>query len=189
MTQAWQVLLRRVLLERAPWISVWVDRVRLPNGTVIEDYFGLDLPSWVAVFAVTGNERDAQVPMVWQYRHGIGQHTLELPAGYIDNGESPLEAARRELREEVGCTAESFEVLGSYAMLPERSPMMVHVILARRTRRVGAPQPEATEELAVRWLTLAEVRDAWRKGQIIGAAQNAAIARALDVLGRCEDQV
>ena len=178
--QAWQVLLKKTLLERAPWISVWVERVQLPNGVVIDDYFRLELRSWVAVFAVT---EDGRVPLVWQYRHGVGQYLLELPAGYLEDGEAAETCARRELREEVGCAAASFEPLGSFTMLPERSGMTMHVVLARGAQQVGGQQLEATEEITVRWLTLAELRQAWRDGRVSAASHATAIAHALDVLG------
>ena len=84
---AWQVLERRPLLDRLPWIAVWLERVRLPNGVVIDDYFRVSLRSWVAIFAVT---QDGRVPLVRQYRHGVGVPLLELPAGYVDEGEAPL---------------------------------------------------------------------------------------------------
>lgn len=182
MAHSWEVLGRRVLLDRPPWIRVWEEHVRLPNGVEIEDYFGLALRSWVAVFAVTDNSREAQVPLVWQYRHGVRQPILELPAGYIDGDESPTEAARRELREEVGCVARSFSLLGSYYMLAERSEMTMHLVLARGVRQTGAQQLEATEDIAVRWLSLAEVHAAWRAGQIPSAPHAAAVAFGLDAV-------
>ncbi|MBN1964133.1 MAG: NUDIX hydrolase [Anaerolineae bacterium] len=179
MARPWQVLARRVLLDRAPWITVWEERVQLPNGVVIDDYFGLALRSWVAVFAVTD---DARVPLVYQYRHGVGAAILELPAGYVEDGEAPVAAAQRELREEVGCVARSFRKLGSFHMMPERSQMTMHLVLARGARLVGGQQLEATEDIAVRWLSLDEVYEAWRAGQIPSAPHAAAVALGLDAM-------
>jgi 8-oxo-dGTP pyrophosphatase MutT (NUDIX family) len=176
----WQVLERQPLLDRLPWIAVWLERVRLPNGIVIDDYFRLILRDWVAVFAVT---EDGRVPLVRQYRHGVGVAMLELPAGYVDGDESPLAAAARELREEAGCTAESFTLLDSFAILPERSTMTMHLVLARGARVVGDLQLEATEALTVEWLALADLAAAWRQGAIAAAAHAAAIARGLAAVG------
>ena len=167
------------MLDRLPWISVWLERVRLPNGVLIDDYFRVSLRSWVAVFAVTAEGR---VPLVRQYRHGVGQALLELPAGYVDEDETPLAAGARELREEVGCTAGSYDLLGSFSILPERSSMTMHLVLARGARVVGDPQLEATEALSVEWLTLADLATAWRQGAITAAAHAAAIARGLAAL-------
>ncbi len=176
MTDSWQVLARQMLLDRAPWLSVWVERVRLGNGVVIDDYFRIALPSWVAVFAVTDEGR---VPLVEQYRHGIGAAMLELPAGCIEEDEPPVAAARRELREEVGGTADSFELLVSLPVLAERSAMIMHVVLARGLRVAGAQQLEATEDIAVHWLTLADLRSAVQARPDIPATHLAAMVRGL----------
>jgi len=179
-SQAWTVLGRESLLDRAPWVSVWLERVRLANGVVIDDYFRLALRDWGAVFAVT---EDGRVPLVRQYRHGIGADLLELPAGYVDEGESPLEAAGRELREEAGCTAGSLTLLGGFSILPERSEMTMHLVLARAVRQNAAQQLEATEALTVEWLTLDDLAAAWRQGAITAAAHALAVARGLDAVG------
>ena len=176
----WQVLSRDLLLEHAPWISVWMTRVKLANGVVIDDYFEIEMPSWVAIFAVTPEGR---VPLVRQYRHGLRAHLLELPAGYIEAGETPDSAARRELREEVGCAAGRFTLLDRYAMLPERSTMMMHIVLAQDAHLIGAQELEATEDISVEWLTLPEVRAAWQSGAIPTASHAAAVARGLDAVG------
>ena len=177
---AWQVLERRPLLDRLPWIAVWLERVRLPNGVVIDDYFRVSLRSWVAIFAVT---QDGRVPLVRQYRHGVGIPLLELPAGYVDEGEAPLAAGARELREEVGCAAESLTLLDHFSILPERSAMTMHLVLARGAFMVGDPQLEATEALSVEWLALPDLVAAWRQGAITAAAHAAAIARGLAEVG------
>lgn len=179
MTEGWQVLARQLLLDRAPWLSVWVERVRLGSGVIIDDYYRVDLLSWVAVFAVTD---DGRVPLVRQYRHGIGAIMLELPAGYIDGDEETLVTTRRELREEVGGTADSFELVASLPVLAERSTMTMHVVLARGLRLTGAQQLEATEDITLHWLTLAELRAAVGTRPDIPATHLAAIVHGLAAL-------
>lgn len=187
MNKVWQVLSRQMLLDRAPWLSVWVEKVRLPNGVVIDDYFMVDTRSWVAVFAVSP---DGRVPLVRQYRYGIDRYTLELPAGYLEDGEALERCARRELREESGCEADKVRSLGQFAIMPTRSTMTMHIVLAEDVRVVGDQALEATEDIEVQWVTLAELRDLWQGGgdladfaEIAGAAHHAAIARGLTALG------
>ncbi|MBN2472692.1 MAG: NUDIX hydrolase [Anaerolineae bacterium] len=185
--KVWQALSRQVLLDRAPWLAVAVERIRLPNGVIIDDYFMVETLSWVAVFAVTA---DGRVPLVRQYRYGIDRCTLELPAGYLEDGEDPEHCARRELREEAGCAAGAFRSLGQFAIMPTRSRMTVHVILAEDAQVVGEQALEATEDIEVQWVTLAELRDLWRGdgaqvdfAEIAGAGHYAAIGRGLAALG------
>lgn len=185
--KVWQALSRQVLLERAPWLAVWVERIRLPSGVIIDDYFMLEARSWVAVFAVTP---DGRVPLVRQYRYGIDRYTLELPAGYLEDDEAPERCARRELREEAGCAAESFRALGQFAIMPTRSRMAVYVVLAENAQIVGEQALEATEDIEVQWVTLEALRDLWRASgaladdaEIAGAGHHAAIGRGLAALG------
>lgn len=185
--RVWQALSHQVLLDRAPWLSVAVEKIRLPNGVIIDEYYMVEARSWVAVFAVTP---DGRVPLVRQYRYGIDRYTLELPAGYLEDGEAPELSARRELREEVGCEALTFRSLGQFAIMPTRSEMTMHIVLAQNAQIVGDQALEATEDIEVRWLTLAELRDLWRGGgdladfaEIAGAGHHAAIARGLAAVG------
>ena len=70
----------------------------------------INSPNWVNILALTDND---EVVLIRQFRHGTHSVVTEIPGGMIDNGESPLEAAQRELREETGYTAKSWVCLGS----------------------------------------------------------------------------
>lgn len=176
----WQVLTSTPILDLSPWLRVWLEHVRLPNGVEMDDFVRVAMRSWVAVFALTPEGR---VPLVRQYRIGIDQMTLELPAGYLEDDEPPERCAERELREEVGAEAASYEAIGRYAGLASRSDMWMHVVLARDAQRVAAQQLEATEAITVAWVTLAELRELWRTGQIVAASHATAVACGLDAVG------
>src|ERR1700722_11503092 len=83
-------------------VNFRVDTVRLPNGQLATREF-LDHPGAVGVVPFLNKDT---VVMVRQYRHPVGEVTLELPAGKIDKGESLLTCVKRELREETGYTAQ-----------------------------------------------------------------------------------
>ena len=82
---SWHVLSRTPLLERA-YLRVRQDHVRLGDGREIDDFCVVESPDWAAVLCVTA---DGRVPLVRQYRHGLGQVSWELPAGALEPGEEP----------------------------------------------------------------------------------------------------
>jgi len=94
----WKILSTEYLIKR-PWLTARRDMVELPDGRVIPEYYVLEYPDWVNVIAITKN---GQYVMERQYRHALGVTCYELPCGVMEAGESPVEAAKRELLEETG---------------------------------------------------------------------------------------
>ncbi len=179
MHQPWHVIESTELLDRSPWLRVMLDHVRLPNGVEIEDFHRVEMLEWAQVFAVTD---DGRVPMMQMYRHGPGVVSLELPAGYIDIGETADSTVHRELREEAGVEADEWRYLGRFFTDGNRGCGATHVYLARGARQVGQMDHEDTELMSLRWLTLAEVRAAWLGGQMPNVATMAAVGLALTIV-------
>jgi ADP-ribose pyrophosphatase len=98
----------RSVLE-TPWFTVIAQS--LPDG---KPYYMLELPDYVSIVATTA---DQQLLLVRQYRPVVERYTIELPSGHVDPGESPEEAARRELLEETGYVAGPMHFLG--ALVPD----------------------------------------------------------------------
>ena len=92
----WKVLSSEKMLDRGVWMRLRKERVQLPSGVEVPEWFILDFPDWVNVIAIT---REGQFVLEDQYRHAVGETHFELVAGVIDEGETPLEAAQRELSE------------------------------------------------------------------------------------------
>ena len=84
---------------------------------------------------------NGDVVLVWQYRYAVGGETLEVPAGALDPGETPLETARRELSEEALVTSDRLEPLGEFTTSPGRMDERGYVFLARDCR----PDPDAVQ--------------------------------------------
>jgi ADP-ribose pyrophosphatase len=105
----------------------------------------LKLPDSVSIVAVDGE----QLVLVRQTRAGAGGRTLELPAGTIEEGETPEECAARELVEECGLTAGSWRKLGEFWAAPDYSTEYVHVFEARELVDVGIGEREEGDDLVV----------------------------------------
>jgi ADP-ribose pyrophosphatase len=101
-------------------------------------------PDSVIVVAIEGNE----IVLVRQTRRGAGGETLELPAGCLEEGETPEQAAARELQEECGLSASSWRELGSFWAAPDYSTEYVHVEATGLTA-AGAPTLDEGEDLVV----------------------------------------
>jgi ADP-ribose pyrophosphatase len=105
----------------------------------------LQQPDSVSIVAVDGE----QLVLVRQTRAGAGGRTLELPAGTIEEGETPEECAARELVEECGLTAGSWRKLGEFWAAPDYSTEYVHVFEARELVDVGIGEREEGDDLVV----------------------------------------
>lgn len=177
--QPWQTLSSRPLLSREPWLTVWEERVQLPNGLIIPDYLrarGRDYAMIVAVLV------DGTIPVVRQYKHGVGLPLYDLPAGYLDGSEEPLHAAQRELREETGLMADDWRLLGQLAIDTNRGNDRAHIFLALGARRESDPQLDPTEAIDLSYHTPAALRAMVLDRQIESLASVAGIMVALDVL-------
>jgi ADP-ribose pyrophosphatase len=120
----------------------------------------LQRPDSVSIVAVGGD----LIVVVRQTRAGAGGRTLELPAGSIEDGESPEECAARELVEECGLTAGTWRKLGEYWAAPDYSTEYVHAFEATELTDVGIGEREEGDDLVMERLPLrgviAELSDA-----------------------------
>lgn len=157
MTQKWHVENSRLVYDRSPWLKIWEQDVVLPNGTTIEGYILTEAREVGMVFAIT---EDEQVVLVEQYKHGIGETEVDLPAGYLDDDDSsPLAGTQRELLEETGYASDDWQPLGDFVANPNRSKDRFYYFLARNVRRVAEPHLDPTEEIAIHLVPLTRLRD------------------------------
>ena len=110
------------------WITVWKESVRLPNGTIIPEYYFVQKPDFVTIVPLLNTK---EVLMLHQWRPIPKSLIYNLPMGFIEPSDtSPLEAAKREFREEIGCPVETWIDLGSYWRAPSFLTTKAHVYLA-----------------------------------------------------------
>ena len=132
----WTVESTTSLLRREPWLEVLEEHIKLPDGRRVDDFYTIRLRDFAVVAALTD---EGELVTVEHYRHGSRSVTQGLPSGFIDEGESPAAAARRELREEAGYQASEWSDLGRYVVDGNRGCGTEHVFLARGATRVGDP--------------------------------------------------
>jgi 8-oxo-dGTP pyrophosphatase MutT (NUDIX family) len=172
----WRVLTSEYLAKK-PWYTVRVDRVELPNGTVIPEYWVNEYPPWVNVVAIT---EDDQVVLVRQYRHGAGQVHFEIPAGITDPDDLSLEsAARRELLEETGHEGGVWSPLLTVSANPALQNNLTHTFLAEGVRKTRDPHLDANEDLRVHVVSLAEVERLIETGGFLQALHVAPLLKLL----------
>lgn len=141
-------------LFRRPWLTVRRDTVRLPDGTVHPEYYVLEYPTWVNVIALT---EDGKFVMVKQYRHGLGIVATELCAGVAEEGETPLEAAKRELLEETGFGGGEWELNMVVSANPGSQNNLSYSFIARGVKKISGQHLDTTEDVRVEILTEDEV--------------------------------
>jgi ADP-ribose pyrophosphatase len=173
--QPWQVLDSQVVFQAPPWIQVSRQKIRLPDGSTVEDYHQVRMTDYALVVASTA---DGRIVVERQYKHGIGKVTLMVPAGAILPGEAPLAAAQRELLEETGCSAEDWRSLGSFVLSANYGCATAHVFTAQNARAVAAPKSGDLEEMEILLLRPQELRLALQAGQIHSLGTLAAILLA-----------
>ncbi len=162
---------RWVTLEQEPLLECRVFRVErtraeAPKTGDTHTFFRVRAPDWINVIPVTP-ERD--VVMVRQFRHGSQTVTLEIPGGTVDEGESPAEAAARELLEETGYVASRLERIGAVNPNPALFDNHCHTYIAHDVRQVAPIRNEGAEETHVEYVPLAEVGARMRAGDITHA--------------------
>jgi ADP-ribose pyrophosphatase len=126
------------------------------EGESMGPFFTFACPDWCNVVAIT--EADELV-LVWQFRPGTEALSLELPGGVIDPGETPLDAARRELREETGYDAPHFEPLSQVHPNPALQGNVCHSFVARGARLSGPVDFDENEECELALVPRSQARE------------------------------
>ena len=167
----WTTLSSRTLLRRW-WMTLREDRVRLPNGHVLDEFHVAEYPDWACVLALTD---EGEAVLVEQYRYAIDRVRLELPAGVVDVGESLKDAARRELLEETGYEADALDFLGRLAVEPGRQTNYGNVFVASGARLAAAPDLDESEDMRVRLVPASSLPQLVEEGEIVHAVHAAAV--------------
>lgn len=153
-----------------PWFEILAKTMKPDEAP----YYSLRLPDYAAIVAITG---DQQIVAVRQYRPAVERYTIELPSGLVDPGESPAEAASRELLEETGYQAGDVELLGPMEPDTGRLANQIWSCVATGVRRFPGREPE--DGIEVLMYSPAELARATASGQFSHALHVAILMMAV----------
>jgi 8-oxo-dGTP pyrophosphatase MutT (NUDIX family) len=181
----WKVLTREYL-SRKFWYTVRVDKVELPTGATIAEYWVNEYVPWVNVVAVTADDK---VLLIRQYRHGLGRVHFEIPAGTTDPGETSLEeAAKRELLEETGYGGGRWSPLITLSANPALQDNLTYTFLAEGVVPTAKADPGADEDLRLHAVTIEELETLLEEGEFVQALHTAALLKFLLLRRKHEDR-
>jgi ADP-ribose pyrophosphatase len=168
----WQIVRSREA-HRDPWTRVRVDEVIRPDGAP-GTYTVIHLKPGVSVLAMD----DARnVYLTEEFHYGVGRVTLEAASGGVEPGETPLEAARRELKEELGIEAREWTHLGTVDPFTANVVSPTQLYLARGLS-FGPPEQEGTEEIRLAQMPLARAFELAMQSEITHAPSSVLILKA-----------
>jgi 8-oxo-dGDP phosphatase len=152
------------------------DQVRMPGGKVVTR----DVVEHFGAVAIVAMDDDGNIPLVYQYRHAFGRRLWELPAGLLDvDGEAAHLTAARELEEEAGLQASTWQVLVDLDSTPGFSDESVRVYLATGLSQVDRPEAHDEEaDMTLQWYPLVEAARRVLSGEIVNAIAVAGILAA-----------
>jgi ADP-ribose pyrophosphatase len=161
--QPWKTVSSQVVFEAKHWFKVLQDTVQLPNNRIVDDYYRIEGPDYVLIYAKTNENK---VLIERQYKHGLGKITTTFPAGFVDKGEQPLHAAKRELLEETGFEAKIWKHIGTFILDGTRNYGQAHYFIAEDLEYKAVPLKSDMEELTVSFLSIDELLSEIAKGEL-----------------------
>ena len=143
--------------------SVDRDEVRLPHGRTVK----MDVVRHPKSVVLVPIPETGHVILIRQYRHAVGQWLWELPAGSVDEGESPEQAARRECHEEIGQVPETIVRIGAFYPTPGYcDEEMVFYRASGLSEPTEAAAVDEDEDIETRAFTFSDARDMVRRGEV-----------------------
>jgi len=177
--RVWETISRKTVLEHSKFLTVESHTVKLPDGKVILDWAWMIIPSAAIVLAVTENQ---QFLCFRQTKYAVKGTALAPVGGMLEPNEEPMDAAKRELLEEMGYESSEWLSLGSHILDPNRGIATMHLFLALNARKVAEPNSDDLEDQELLFLSKAEIETALYQGEFKILAWSAVVAMSLNYI-------
>lgn len=179
--RVWETVSRKVILDHGKFLTVENHTVKLPNGQIIPDWAWLVIPSASIVLAVTENDKFL---CFRQTKYAVEGTSLAPVGGMLEPNEEPIDAAKRELLEEMGYESSNWVNLGSHTLDPNRGIATMHLFLALNAKKVAEPNSDDLEDQELLFLSKSEIENALREGEFKILAWSAIVAMSLNYLNK-----
>jgi ADP-ribose pyrophosphatase len=182
--RVWETVSKKMILNHSKFLIVESHTVKLPDGQIIPDWAWLIIPSAAIVLAVTP---DNKFLCFRQTKYAVEGTTLAPVGGMLEPNEEPLDAAKRELLEEMGYEASEWVNLGSHILDPNRGIATMHLFLALKAEQITEPNSDDLEDQELLFLTRSEIENALKAGEFKILAWSAVVAMSLNYLKNVYD--
>ena len=176
----WKTLSKRLVLDFNKFLKVESHTIKLPDGSIIDDWAWVISPDAVIVLACDEN---GYFLCFRQTKYAVDGVSLAPVGGMLGKDEEPLVAAKRELLEETGHEASKWVSLGSFMLEPNRGVNAAHLFLALGARKVTEPDSDDLEDQELLLLSKEELKSALLRGKFKVLPWTAVVAMALNWLG------
>ena len=177
--RVWETVSKKTILQQGKFLTVESHTVKLPDGRIIPDWAWLIAPDAAIVLAVTA---DNKFLCFRQTKYAIEGTSLAPVGGMLEPSETPLDAAKRELLEEMGYQASEWVHLGSSVLDPNRGIATMHLFLVLNAKRVADPDSDDLEDQEILLLSRDQLEKALQAGEFKVLAWSAVAALSLNYL-------
>jgi ADP-ribose pyrophosphatase len=157
-----------------------IDKCELSNGNLLDATI-FEFRAWANVVALT---KSGEVVLVRQYRHGVCESLLEFPGGIVEDGEDPVNGAKRELLEETGYTASNMIQVGQFYPNPALQTNTLHCFLALDVEKVSEQNLDAGEDIEVHLVPFNDLVEMAKRGELQHALMTAVLFSVLAYMDR-----